>query len=485
MKEKMKLLIKNYKDIFLSLLLTLTILLSVIYGQTTEAYIGNFPIFNVFGNNLPLYLIILIPILITILYGLCFYLINKNNIHKALNESLNFIIVLTVLFIYMLLVISLRNFNHLFSDPSKYSNLPSIQDRISGICSFFLSLLMIYSFYYLYKASKNYKLLILILASIVIVFSLITIGYSLIVELDKYITFFDNLSLIDKTTTKGLIVSFFGLGNVFGHYTFFTICVLVLLSILFKKHWIMFFSFFFAPFVFFSLSRAGIVSTFLLYLMYFIYLIVFHIKEHHKRGYIYLSILLILVISFILEVFVFKLFHYTKSDNEIIYIKDLLAKLFNGYYKSRGEIIANIYSKANILDYIFGVGYGNQFIIPRTYGYIYYFHNSFLEIFSIGGIFYSLFILGLYLCSVYRGYRLYKYNHDIGILSFIFIISIPLIIYSLYESFNIGGLNFIGFGVTSLLILVPNFEYQNMLNRIKEKEKSVEDLQLILPKINN
>ena len=69
----MKKKLKEYYDLIYFFIIFIAIGLSLVYGQILEANIGEFPMFMVFGGSLPLYAIILIHIVITLIYAFAIY----------------------------------------------------------------------------------------------------------------------------------------------------------------------------------------------------------------------------------------------------------------------------------------------------------------------------------------------------------------------------------------------------------------------------
>ena len=444
----------RYYDIFYILILLITIAASIIYGQILEANVGKFGPFMVFGVPLSLPVLIIIPIIIIAIFIILFLLAKKNNFFK-INKVLPIFIFALIMIIYMGLLIFLKDNTHLYSDPLTYQDLPSLNDRIFSFLTFTLGVFVLLSLYLLFKNTTNIRKLITILLIAISLYSLSSIIYSLITEIDLYKLMIEDGSVFDKTYEIG-IHSFYKIGNVYGHTIYIGIVSLILLSIYIKKYWISLLSIPYVPFLYFSASRAAILGTLILYGCFILYLIFCLHKNHKKLFYTFASLLLILVTLAILDMTVFHFIKIGDADKKYG-LADFFVKFFNEWKEKRLNILEDIYSKANIFDYVFGFGYGIQFIVPRTYGYIYYLHNTFLEYLATGGIFYSLSILILFIISFIKLIKIRKYNPSL--LAFFIILILSQIGYGFFESIPVFPVQFFGIVFSIYFFLIPNLEY--------------------------
>ena len=200
----------------------------------------------------------------------------------------------------------------------------------------------------------------------------------------------------------------------------------------------------------------------LITLDYFIGYLFVILKRNFKLGIILISIVILVLFVIILDTFLFKNIHVKFGDNSIS-LYELFSTLFKQLFKDRFTIISDIYSKANIIDYIFGLGYGVELIVPRTYGYIYYMHNTFVEYYAIGGIPYSVFIIGIILISLNKCVKIRDENPLI-LLVFISLL-ISQCFYGLGESIPILSNNFFGAVFGLYFVVIPNYEYDEYFDR--------------------
>lgn len=459
MKEKLK----EYYDLIYFFIIFIAIGLSLVYGQILEANIGEFPMFMVFGGPLPLYAIILIPIVITLIYAFAIYIAYKNKLLELSRNGIIFITILVVMLIYMTFLIAFKDNSHLYSPDFTRPNVPSINDRLFSILTFYLSMLMIFAFYFLFKATKHLKLFLEIVLIGIILFALSSVIYSLATEIDKYAYFIENGGLIDKDYNQEYwIKSFYGIGNVFGHTVYCGAITFLYLGYMIKKPWIGVFGLIFIPFTIFSGSRASFLSLILFYVVYLIYLNYEIYKKNKKRGKIYFYVLFAVILLFFLELFAFKNIK-INHDGKIIYLKDLFGMVFENMDEARFSIIRLVYKNAYPIDYIFGLGYGLQFIVPRTYGYIYYMHNTFVEYYATGGILYLLFILFLLAIAFKHAFKSYKVK------PYVFGLFISLVFsqlfYGMFESIPILVCDFFGAVFGMYMFLYPNLEYLSTNNK--------------------
>ena len=472
-----KIFINNYKDILFFLLIFVAIGLSLVYGQILEANIGQYESFMVFGAPLPLWAIIIIPIFITLLYALSIYIAYKNNLLDFTNKSIAFISVLVIMTLYMTVLVLTKDNSHLFGLNNSNIVTNSFDDRLFSVFNFYLSILMIYAFYALFVRTKNFKLFIEIILIAIIGYALISVFYSLATEMDKYELIIKEGGIIDKDYQGVWIKSFYGIGNVFGHTVYVGMLSFIFLAMLTRKYWLGIFSIVFVPFIVFSGSRAGILGAFLFYIPFMLYLIYPAFKRKKRLGWTYLGTIVGLVVLFVLEMYVFKFISF--EYNETTYqLKDLFGILINRMIDHRFNIIIDVYENATIVDYIYGLGYGIQFIPPRTFGYIYYMHNTFVEYLATGGIFYCAFILGFFINSFSKCLSIVKTRPCV------LAVFISLIIsqfgYGLFESIPVLSGNFFGAVFGLFFVVIINLEYQQE----KGTMYKIDRLNVFKPKYN-
>ena len=465
-KLKLKEKLKEYYDLIYFFIIFIAIGLSLVYGQILEANIGEFPMFMVFGGPLPLYAIILIPILITLIYAFAIYIAYKNKLLELTRNGIIFISILVVMLIYMTFLIAFKDNSHLYGPNFIEYNVPSFNDRIFSIFTFYLSMLMIFAFYFLFKATKHLKLFLEIVLIGIILFALSSVIYSLATEIDKYAYFIKNGGIIDKGYNKDYwIKSFFGIGNVFGHTVYCGAITFLYLGYTIKKPWIGIFGLIFLPFALFSGSRASLISLIIFYVIYLIYLNYEIYKENKKIGKIYFYLLFAVILLFFLELFVFKNIRF-EHDGNVVYLKDLIWMVFENMDETRFSIIRMIFKNANFVDYIFGLGYGLQLIVPRTYGYYYYIHNTFVEYYATGGIIFLLFILFLFSISFKNAFCACKVKPYVFGLFISLIFS--QIFYGMFESISIFICNFFGGVFGMYIFLFPKIEIKSKRYYIRE-----------------
>ena len=308
----------------------------------------------------------------------------------------------------------------------------------------------------------NYFLLIALFCIGVILFTLSSIVYSLIAEWDKYINFEGFDDLYQKPDLSLVIKSFFDVANVFGHTVYLGILALVTLSFVFRKYYLVLFSLLLVPFIFYSNCRIALVGTFILYIVYFIYL---WIRSFHYCRKLFYVLTIIFAIGLIVLVVDFTLYNFIKfelSDGSEVSLKKVVLDLVKTFYEKRIGILTMIPVTSN--DILFGFGYGLQFIVPRTYGYYYYFHNAVYEIFMAGGIPYFIFYLVVF-CIVFVklimvAIKKRKYN----LLGLFLVILSAQIVYGLFESHVALFNNFTGLMLGIFLVAIPNMEAEFALN---------------------
>lgn len=453
----------KFKDIGYLFILSVAIILSLSYGQILEANVGSFPDFMVFGSRIPLRAIIICPILITCIYVYGFFIAYKNNLIEKSKNSLIFMSILGILLVYMVILIATKDNSHLYNPDFKnaegYVDPATTYDRIFSIFTFYLEILIIYTFYFLFKATKHYKEYFGFLFIAIAIYGAIAIIYSLFSDFESYKVILFDGKLFEKNYDH-IIRSFYAIGNVFGHTLHVSILALVFAGYLLNRKWICFLSLLYTPFVLLSGSRASIMATFLFYFVYSIYLIYATFKKSLKRGIIYTSCWALISLYCILEFFVFKVITFT-FHGETYHLEDLF-KLFNGTMDSdRLSIIRTVYSKATFVDIFYGLGYGNQFIPTRTYGFIYYFHNTYVEYLAIGGVPYCLFILGIIIKAFIDCLKCFKQKPYI--LGIFVSILVSQAFYGMFESIPVFNSEFFGVVFAIFIVLMPKLAKEEVV----------------------
>lgn len=454
----------SFKKGFVYLLLaSVPIIFSTLYGQLMESNIGGFKDYGTFGSSMSLWLIILVPVLITIYYIALIAFATKSGLLKWNIKHTSFLLILVLMVVYMSLIIATKDITHSFS-PSfvNSNNLPTFNERLWSIFSFYLGLLTIYNILFLIRPVKGHKFFIALFCIGVILFTLSSIVYSLIAEWDKYVNFEGFDDLYQKPGTSYVIKSFFDVANVFGHTVYLGILALVTLSFVFRKYYLVLFSLLLVPFIFYSNCRIALVGTFILYLAYFIYL---WIRSFHYCRKLFYVLTIIFAIGLIVLVVDFTLYNFIKfelTDGSEVSLKKVVLDLVKTFYEKRIGILTMIPVTSN--DILFGFGYGLQFIVPRTYGYYYYFHNAVYEIFMAGGLPYFIFYLVVF-CIVFVklimvAIKKRKYN----LLGLFLVILSAQIVYGFFESHVALFNNFTGLMLGIFLIAIPNMEAEFALN---------------------
>lgn len=460
--------IKKYYDLIYFLVIFAAIGLSLVYGQILEANVGEYPPYMVFGEPLPLWAIILIPLGITILYAYSIYIAYKNSLIDFSKKSIAFIMTLVTMLFYMIVLVALKDNSHTFGTFLPPNNGPTVNERIFSICTFYLSILMVYAFYALIRRTKNSKLFINLILTGVVIFAFTAVIYSLATETDKYkVVFSPEFNIFDKNYNGGnWITSFYTIGNVFGHTCYCGALSFILLGILNKQKYIAFFSIVFLPFIYASACRASILATFFLFVILVFYMIYPCFKKSKILGYSYLGVLSVVLLLVLLELYVFQNITFV-YQGETYPLKDVFEVVLSRMDSERISIVEMCYKNATLRDVIFGFGYGLHLLVPRTQGgYIYYMHNTFVEYFAIGGIFYTVFILGLFLISAYKCLRMFKQKTTLSVFFFTLILS--QVAYGMFESIPVLTANFFGavFGVYFFLII--NLEYEDFIGEMNE-----------------
>lgn len=454
----------SFKKGFVYLLLaSVSIIFSTLYGQLMESNIGGFKDYGTFGSSMSLWLIILVPVLITIYYIALIAFATKSGLLKWNIKHASFLLILVLMVVYMSLIIATKDITHSFSPNFINSNnLPTFNERLWSIFSFYLGLLTIYNILFLIRPVKGHRFFIALFCIGVILFTLSSIVYSLIAEWDKYVNFEGFDDLYQKPDLSLVIKSFFDVANVFGHTVYLGILALVTLSFVFRKYYLVLFSLLLVPFIFYSNCRIALVGTFILYIAYFIYL---WIRSFHYCRKLFYVLTIIFAIGLILLVVDFTLYNFIKfelSDGSEVSLKKVVLDLAKTFYEKRIGILTMIPVTSN--DILFGFGYGLQFIVPRTYGYYYYFHNAVYEIFMAGGIPYFIFYLVVFCIVFVKLIMVAIKKRRYNLLGLFLVILSAQIVYGLFESHVALFNNFTGLMLGIFLVAIPNMEAEFALN---------------------
>ena len=330
----------------------------------------------------------------------------------------------------------------------------TLDERLWGFLSFYLGILTFYNIFCLIKPVKGFKQVIVLFCLVVLIFDIVMIVYSLATEWDKYVNFewFDDL--YDKPSLDTVIKSFFPIANVYGHYLYFGIISLITLSFVFRKYYLALFSLLLLPFIFYSNCRIALVGSFVLYGFYFIYLWIRSFKYSRILFYILTGVIVLACLIVAFDFYGYNFIKFEMENGTEVSLKKLVFDLWETFLGKRLGIIDMIPVTTN--DIIFGFGYGNQFIIPRTYGYYYYFHNAVYEIFMAGGLPYFIFTAVLFLIVFAKLIKVAKRNHKYNYLGLFLVLLVTQSIYGLFES-HVTIFNDLTGAVLSVFILcIPN-----------------------------
>ena len=457
----------SLKKGFIYLLLAIVpIVVSVIYGQLMVSNIGHFSDYGEIVFNLGLTGIILIPVVVTIYYiGLVIFG-SKSGLIKWNIQQFSYILMFLAMLAYMAFITFTSDIRGSCNPGyvETHPDMVTLDERIWAFLSFYLGILTIYNFFCLIRPVKGFKQAIAIFCILFILFDIVMIAYSLITEWDKYVNFewFDDL--YDKDYSK-VIKSFFTINNVFGHYTYFGIVALVTLSFVFRKYYLVIFSFLLLPFVLFSNSRIALVGTFVLYGAYFVYLWIRSFKYCRIIFYILTGLIILGIIIILIDFNVYNFVKFEMGNGTEVSLKKVFLDLWDSFVNKRLSIIRDIpVTTSNVL---FGFGYGLQFIIPRTYGYCYYFHNSVYEIFMAGGvpyfIFTSIIFLIVFIKLIYVAKTKRKYNY----LGLFLVLIFAQSIYGLFESHVASFNDSTGLILEIFILCIPNILADYELNDCK------------------
>ena len=446
----------SLKKGFIYLLLAIVpIVVSVIYGQLMVSNIGHFSDYGEIVFNLGLTGIILIPSLVTIYYiGLVIFG-SKSGLIKWNIQQFSYILMFLVMLAYMAFITFTSDIRGSCNPGYIASHeVATLDERLWGFLSFYLGILTLYNIFCLIKPVKGFKQAIILFCLVVLVFDLVMIAYSLMTEWDKYVNFewFDDL--YDKPSLDKVIKSFFPIANVYGHYLYFGIISLITLSFVFRKYYLALFSLLLLPFIFYSNCRIALVGSFVLYGCYFIYLWIRSFKYSRILFYILTGVIVLACLIVAFDFYGYNFIKFEMENGSEVSLKKLVFDLWETFLGKRLGIIDMI--PVTINNIIFGFGYGNQFIIPRTYGYYYYFHNAVYEIFMAGGLPYFIFTAILFLTVFVKLIKVAKRNHKYNYLGLFLVLLVTQSIYGLFES-HVTIFNDLTGTVLSVFILcIPN-----------------------------
>ena len=346
-----------------------------------------------------------------------------------------------------------------------HPDMVTLDERIWAFLSFYLGILTIYNFFCLIRPVKGFKQAIAIFCILFILFDIVMIAYSLITEWDKYVNFEWLDDLYEKPSSDRIIKSFFPIPNVYGHYTYFGIVALVTLSFAFRKYYLVIFSFLLLPFVLYSNSRIALVGTFVLYGAYFVYLRIRSFKYCRIIFYILTGLIILGIIIILIDFNVYNFIKFEMENGTEISLKKVFLDLWDSFVNKRLNIIRD--TPVTINNILFGFGYGLQFIIPRTYGFCYYFHNSVYEIFMAGGvpyfIFTSIIFLIVFIKLIYVAKTKRKYNY----LGLFLVLIFAQSIYGLFESHVASFNDSTGLILGVFILCIPNILADYELNGCK------------------
>ena len=446
----------SLKKGFIYLLLAIVpIVVSVIYGQLMVSNIGHFSDYGEIVFNLGLTGIIVIPIVVTIYYiGLVIFG-SKSGLIKWNIQQFSYILMFLAMLAYMAFITFTSDIRG-SCNPGYVANheVATLDERLWGFLSFYLGILTLYNIFCLIKPVKGFKQAIVLFCLVVLVFDLVMIAYSLVTEWDKYVNFewFDDL--YDKPSLDKVIKSFFPIANVYGHYLYFGIISLITLSFVFRKYYLALFSLLLLPFIFYSNCRIALVGSFVLYGCYFIYLWIRSFKYTRILFYILTGVVVLACLIVAFDFYGYNFIKFETENGSEVSLKKLVFDLWEDFLGRRLGIIDMIPVTTNNI--IFGFGYGNQFIIPRTYGYYYYFHNAVYEIFMAGGLPYFIFTAILFLIVFVKLLKVAKRNRKYNYLGLFLVLLVTQSIYGLFES-HVTIFNDLTGAVLSVFILcIPN-----------------------------
>lgn len=457
----------SLKKGFIYLLLAIVpIVVSVIYGQLMVSNIGHFSDYGEIVFDLGLIGIIVIPVVVTIYYiGLVIFG-SKSGLIKWNIQQFSYILMFLAMLAYMAFITFTSDIRGSCNPGyvETHPDMVTLDERIWAFFSFYLGILTIYNFFCLIRPVKGFKQAIAIFCILIILFDIVMIAYSLITEWDKYVNFewFDDL--YDKDYSK-VIKSFFTINNVFGHYTYFGIVALVTLSFVFRKYYLVIFSFLFLPFVLYSNSRIALVGTFVLYGAYFVYLWIRSFKYCRIIFYILTGLIILGILILLIDFNVYNFIKFEMENGTEISLKKVFLDLWDSFVNKRLSIIRDI--PVTLDNVLFGFGYGLQFIIPRTYAYCYYFHNSVYEIFMAGGVPYFVFTSIIFLIVFIKLIYVAKSKHKYNYLGLFLVLIFTQSVYGLFESHVASFNDSTGLILGIFILCIPNLLADYELNDCK------------------
>lgn len=453
-------------------LVAIAIIASFVYGSLMESNIGSFDEYGPRMPLLPLYAIILIPILITLYFVFLNIASLKLKFTRWKWENTIFILLIIFFTIYMLVLCLTSDISDSINPnfPLK-DELPTLDERIWGFFSFYLGLLNIYAFLFLIKPVDGYKTFVTLILLALIMYAVAAIIYSLIVEWDKYVNFKGFEDIYDKPY-ENYIFSFFAIGNIFGHALFTAIVALVALAFFYRKYWILFFILFFLPFVVYSNCRVALIGCAILILGIVIYLYIRSYKYCRWLFYVLTVILVSAAILLVVDLFIYNFIYIEFGNGKHLSIKELFDSVVNSFKNDRLNIIEKV--PVSTSDILLGVGYGIQFFLPRTYGHHYYFHNVVYEVLMAGGVPYLIFLLVILIYIFVKAIIFAKRNRNYHPLGFFLIVFGASVFYGLFESHVPLFNNYIGIVMGFFLVLLPNlFMNEKLKTNFATKESGI------------
>lgn len=446
------------------LFLLLPIFLTLFYGENLTVNIGNFHAYGNFGVGINPVFIFVMPILIMLLYSIPLLIAYYGEIKLTRFKSYFFVCVLgAIIFIYMIVLTITKDISYLlnpfFIIPDE-NYFPSLLERVYSSLALFLTFLMLVSFYYLFKPLKGYKKFFIGFFTAIVLVGVASIVYSLVTEFDKYKEIISKPIFLNKDYGS-LPHSFYDILNVYGHVLYAGIISLVMISSLTNKRRYSLLSVLFVPFIYFSGCRAAVCATVFTYLMYIFGCYVVSFKKSKVRFAIYTLFLFIIVFLILFDIFVFNWIQ-IETNGKILTTYDILQYILQELFTDRIKLVEGLLSRATLNDILFGIGFGNQYVLCRTYGFIYYFHNTLVEMIMIGGLPFTIYMSILVLISFFRAFKMRKDNTVLVVMLFGILIS--TLIYGFSESLVPGIPNFAGGFYSFVFMAIPNMMYEEWIN---------------------
>lgn len=445
----------NYKNVIYVLLIYASIILSLVFGQINNANNG------AFGNGMNEWQTILFYFFILTLYGVSFFIAYRNKIIQFNKKTIITIGIMGAVLIYFVFLNLFSDFSYILTEMGYQNKDPiTVLMRIQGILDVSLSLLMTYSFLFLipqiYPKSSHVKLV----SYFVIFFTLVASIYSLATEINTYKTMLESFDFISKERGIGCL-SFFTYANVFGHLHLFCIIAIFLLSIVHKKKWIMIFSLINVLLVYFSGCRGALLSALFFYLFSIIYLIIVRFKDKKfVRATITTTFISAFILFIVLESTVFN-----NIEIEGYTFKDIVGKIFYYIGGERVGTFKYFFEHGSINNIIFGYGYNLNDYINRTISENYNAHNSFVELYTTGGVFLAIVYIILLIVLIRRVILIAK-NGKLEISLFFFVTLFTYTIHSLSEGYPLL-FNYFGGGLMgAFLVLVPSIYYHDIKGNV-------------------